>query len=272
MVTTSQKQDPVYTERGDLIFYNQLGVKIATDSVSREDYYAWLDDMIAAMGSMVPGAEIAEKPDARVSPSLHIAIYYDTADFRILPTGALLRATCNAHAYCTFKSPADSHHIRRDQRYVFGGRDKAVIRQAPDSPEAIAIVKRLLARTDIEHPGTQLRMGYGIAPESLEPAIRLDDYRFTFFVWIDGKDALRCSVDRFEVSNLRLPEAERDRKWLVEVELSVYPRIDPKMAGDSRVQEAIDRLAASLCDRFGVSVISLIKYQRAALALGTGSW
>jgi hypothetical protein len=271
MVTTSQKHDPVYTESGDFIFSNQLGVKIAMDSVSKEDYYAWLDDMIVTVGSMVPGAEIAEKQDARVSPSLHTAIYYDTADFQILPTGALLRATCNAHAYCTFKAPADGHNIRRDQRYVFGGHDKAVIRQAPDSPEAVAIVKRLLARTDIEHPGTQLRMRYGIDPETLEPAIRLDDYRFTFFVWVDGNDALRCSIDCFEVSNLRLPSAARYSKSLVEVELNIYPRIDPEMAEDSRVQEAIDRLAASLCDRFGVSVISLIKYQRSARALGIGS-
>lgn len=274
MVPTSQNHDPVYVKTGDFIFSNQLGVKIAMDSVSNEDYYAWLDDMIATVGSMVSEAEIAEKPDARVSPSLHTAIYFDTLDFRILPTGALLRATCNkfTHAYCTFKAPADSHHIRRDQRYVFSGHDKAALQQDPESPEAIAIVKRLLARTDIEHPGTQLRTRYGIDPESLDPTIRLDDHRFTFFVWIDGRDALRCSLDRFEASNLRRPEAARDRKWLAEVELSIYPRIDPEMAGDPRVQEAIDRLAVSLCDRFGVSVISLIKYQRSARALGMGSW
>jgi hypothetical protein len=272
MVTTSHKHDPVYVKTGEFIFSNQLGVKIAMDSVSNEDYYVWLDGMIATLGAMVPGAQIAEKPDARVSPSLHTAVYYDTADFRILPTGALLRATCNkCHAYCTFKAPTDSHHIRRDQRYVFNGHDETVIQQAPDSAEAIAIVKRLLARTDIEHPGTQLRTRYGIDPESLVPVVRVDDRRFTFFVWLDGRDALRCSFDRFEASDVRLPVAARDRKLLAEVELSIYPRIDPEMAEDPRVQVSIDKLAASLHDRFGVSVINLIKYQRSARTLGMGS-
>jgi hypothetical protein len=270
MVATSDNHDPVYTKTGDLIFSNQLGVKIAMDSVSNADYYAWLDDITATVGSLVVGAEIVEKPGARVSPSLHIAVYYDTADFRILPTGALLRAT--SRAYCTFKAPADGRRIRRDQRYVFQGRERAIIEQAPESAEAVAVVKRLLTRTDIEQPGTQLRTWYGIDPGSLETAIRVDDSRFTFFCWLDGKDALRCSIDRFEVSNLRLSERERVRKSLAEVELSIYPRIDPQMADDPRVQDAIDSLAASLCDRFGVSVISLTKYQRSARALHMGSW
>jgi hypothetical protein len=272
-VTTSQNHDPVYRKTGDSIFSNQLGVKIAMDHVSNADYYAWLDEMIATAGSVVPGAEIVEKPDARVAPSLHTAIYYDTADFGILPTGALLRVTCNSftRAYCTFKAPADSHQIRRDQRYVFEGHDKAVIQQSPDSPEATALVKRLLSRTDIEQPGTQLRTRFGVDPEALDPAIRLDDHRYTFFVWLDGKDALRCSIDRFEAGNLRQSEDQREHASLAEVELSIYPRIDPEMAGDPRVQEAIDKLAASLCKRFGTSVVSLIKYQRAARALHMGS-
>jgi len=273
-VTTSQNHDPFYSKTGDLIFSNQLGVKIEMDTVSNDDYYAWLDDMIGSVGSMVPGAEIAEKPDARVSPSLHTAIYYDTPDFRILPTGALLRATCNrfGHAYCTFKAPADSQHIRRDQRYVFDGHDKAVMQRAPDSAEAVAIVRKLLVRTDIEQPGAVLRAEYGIDPGSLEPAIRLDDHRYTYFAWLDGRDALRCSIDRFEVTSLRLPAAKRERSWLGEAELSVYPRIDPATAGDPRVRQLMDKLADSLCERFGVSQTSLIKYQRAARSLHVSQW
>jgi hypothetical protein len=271
-VTTSKNHDPFYVKAGDLIFSNQLGVKIEMDAIPNDDYYAWLDEMITAVGSMVPGAEIAEKPDARVSPSLHTAIYYDTPDFRILPTGALLRATCNEfrHAYCTFKAPADRQHIRRDQRYVFEGHDKAVLQQGPDSAEAVAIVRRLLARTDIEQPGAQLRARYAIDPGSLEPAIRLDDHRYTYFAWLDGRDALRCSIDRFEVSSLRLPEEARDYRWLAEAELSVYPRIDPEVAGDPRVRELMDKLATSLRETFRVSETSLIKYQRAAQALNMG--
>ena len=270
---TSQECEPVYARVGDLIVFNQLSVKIAMESISNAEYYAWLDDTAQTLGSTVPGAQIAEKPDARVSPSLHTAIYYDTVDFQILPTGALLRATCNIsnHAYCTFKAPACGRHIRRDSRYEFTGADKALIQQRPDSPEAVAVVKRLLARDDIEHPGIQLRTRYGIDPLLLEPALRLDDRRFTFFVWLDDKDALRCSIDRFEALNLRLPEALRDRKQLVEVELSIYPRIDPDVAKDPRVETLIDHLASSLCERFGVNVTSLIKYQRSARALGMGS-
>jgi hypothetical protein len=218
----------------------------------------------------VYGAKIAEKPDARVSPPLNTAIYYDTADYDILPSGALLRTSCNriTHAFCAFKAPVDQSHARRDYRYVFGGHERRVIQQAPSSPEAVAVVKRLLAREDIEHPGTHLRRRYGIDPQSLEPAIRLDDYRFTFFVWLDGKDALRCSMDRFDVSNLRLPEASRARQHLAEVELSIYPRIDADTANDPRVRALIGALSGSLCNRFGVSVTRLIKYQRSARALG----
>jgi hypothetical protein len=267
---TLQHGEPVYARSGDLVVFNQLGVKIAMDSVSNQDYYAWLDDRIATIGSVVSGAKIAEKPDARVSPPLNTAIYYDTAGYDVLPSGALLRTSCNriTHAFCAFKAPVDQGHVRRDYRYVFSGHEKRMIQQAPDSPEAVAVVKRLLARDDIEHPGTHLRQRYGIDPQSLEPAIRLDDYRFTFFVWLDGKDALRCSMDRFDVSNQRLPEASRAHEILAEVELSIYPRIDAKTASDPRVLVLVGELSDSLCNRFGVSVTRLIKYQRSAQALG----
>jgi hypothetical protein len=265
-----EKIDPVYERSGNFVVFQQLGVKIALDAVSNQEYYGWLDEMIANVGSVVPGAEIVEKPQARVSPPLNTAIYYDTADYQILPTGALLRTSCNkiTHAFCAFKASADGNHVRRDHRYVFDGEEKATIQQQPDSPEALAVVKRLLARKDIEHPGTHLRKTYGIEPESMEPSIRLDDYRFTFFAWLDGKDALRCSLDRFDVSNLRVPDRTRDRKQVAEVELSIYPRIDLAVAKDARVRMLIDALSDSLCNRFAVSVTSLIKYQRAARALG----
>jgi hypothetical protein len=263
-----EKAEPVYQRSGDFVIFNQLGVKIAMDSVSMQDYYAWLDDMIADIGSMVTGAKIVEKPQARESPPLNTAIYYDTPDYQILPTGALLRTSCNkiTHAFCAFKAPADRNLIRRDHRYVFDGDEKVLIQAAPDSPEAVFVVKRLLARDDIEHPGTHLRDTCGIEPRSTEPSIRLDDYRFTFFAWLDGQDALRCSMDRFDVSNLRVPDGAR--KHLVEVELSIYPRIDPAVAADTRVRMLIDALSELLCDRFSVNVTALIKYQRAALALG----
>jgi hypothetical protein len=265
--------ESVYERRGNFVIFKQLGVKIAMDLVSTEEYYSWLDEMITNIGSLIPGSEIAEKPQARVSPPLNTAIYYDTADYQILPTGALLRTSCNkiTHAFCAFKASVDSNHVRRDHRYVFDGQEKVVIQQRPDSMEAIAIVKRLLARDDIEHPGTHLNEIYGIDPKSVQPSIRLDDYRFTFFAWLDGRDALRCSLDRFDVSNLRLPDLTREYKKLAEVELSIYPRIDPGVAEDSRVRMLIEVLSDSLCNRFAVSVTHHIKYQRAAQALGIAS-
>lgn len=265
-VTTSQEDEPVYARTGPFIVVNQVGIKVAMDRVSDQDYFAWLDGSSLTLGSEVPGAQIAEKPEARVSPSMHVAVYYDTPDLRLLPTGALLRAT--DRAYCTFKAPSDGDRVRRDSRYEFSGDDRALIERAPDSPEAIAMVQRLLARTDIEHPGRELSANYGIDPASLRPVLRLDDRRFTFFVWLDGKDALRCSLDRFEVQNLRLPVASRERKQLAEVELSIYPRSDPEVARDPRVRTVIEVLSDSLCEKFGVSITSLIKYQRAAQALG----
>jgi hypothetical protein len=269
----SAEAEPVYLRRGDFVVFNQLGVKIVMDSVANHEYYAWLDDMIADIGSVVRGAAIVEKPQARVSPPLNTAIYYDTADYQILPTGALLRTSCNkiTHAFCAFKASADDNRVRRDHRYVFDGDEKAVIQQAPDSEQAVAVVKRLLARDDIEHPGTHLRERYGIEPKSAEPSIRLDDYRFTFFAWLDERDALRCSLDRFDVINLRTSDPVPERKHLAEVELSIYPRIDPLVAKDARVRVLIGALADSLCARFDVSVTSLIKYQRAALALGVSA-
>jgi hypothetical protein len=269
----SQEDTPVFERSGDFIVFNQLGVKIPMDSVSNEDYYSWLDEMIARIGSIVPGAEIAEKRRARTSPPLNTAIYYDTPDYQILPTGALLRTSCNkiTHAFCAFKAPADDHRVRRDHRYVFQGSEKLTIQQAPDSPEAVALVRRLLARDDIQHPGVYLRQTCGIDPEAAEPTIRLDDYRFTFFAWLDGRDALRCSMDRFDVSDLRLTEATRTRERLAEVELSIYPRVALEVVRDPRMLALIGMLSNSLCETFQTSPTSQIKYQRSARALGITS-
>jgi hypothetical protein len=264
--------EPIYAKVGDVVVFNQLALKIEMDAVSNEDYYAWLDKMKAGIGERVAGAQIAEKPNARVAPPLNSAIYYDTEDFGILHTGALLRTSCNkiTHAFCAFKAAEDENHVRRDHRHVFDGDEKRTIQAAPDSPEAVAIVKRLLARTDIEHPGSYLRQSYGIDPTALFPALRLDDLRYTFFVWLDRRDALRCSIDRATVTNLRIPEARREARPVSEVEVAVYPRIAPDVAADPRVVELINTLSSDLCETFDTRVTKDIKYQRSAKALGMG--
>lgn len=262
--------EDVYSKKDSIVVFNQLAVKIEMDSVSNEDYFAWLDRMTSQIGQRVPGAQIAEKENARNSPPLNIAVYYDTDDYRVLPTGALLRTSCNriTHAFCAFKMAQNAHSVRRDHRYVFAGEEKQTIQQAPTSEAAVAIVKRLLARKDIEHPGTFLERHYGVRGEDLKPAISLDDYRYTFFVWLDKKDALRCSIDRAHVADLRRPEQEREKKPFSEVELAIYPRIDPEVAQDPRVVELIRSLSDSLCQELGVQVTTDIKYQRAARVLG----
>ena len=262
--------EQIYTNAGEIVLFNQLAVKIEMDRVSNDDYYVWLDHMTVEIGSLVPGAKIVEKETARISPPLNIAVYYDTNDYRILPTGALLRTSCNriTHAFCAFKMAQDTHSVRNDHRFVFSGDEKHTIQTAPTSDAAIAIVKQLLSRKDIVHPGTYLEKHLGIRGEDLEPAICLEDYRYTFFVWLDGKDALRCSIDRFHVSDLRLPELAREKKPVSEVELAIYPRIDPEVAKSKRVVDLIKVLSNSLCEEFGVSITTDIKYQRSARVLG----
>jgi hypothetical protein len=239
------------------------------DTVSMHGYYSWLDDTIECVGHKVPGARIVEKSDARNSPPLNTAIYYDTADYAILPTGALLRTSCNkiTHAFCAFKAAEDGNHVRRDHRYVFEGEEKAAIQLDPTSATSVSIVRKLLARSDIEHPGTYLDRYYGVRGDQLSPSIQLDDYRYTFYAWLDGQDALRCSIDCYRVTNLRLPET--DRRWapLSEVELAIYPRIASEVAKDERVALLVNFLADSLCERFSLRPTSLIKYQRSAHAL-----
>lgn len=262
--------ETIYGRQGDVVLFRQLGVKIEMDAVSNAEYYAWLDDMIAVIGDLVPGAKIVEKENARHSPPLNTAIYYDTEDYAVLPTGALLRTSCNkiTHAFCAFKAAEDANHVRNDHRYVFDGEEKKAIQEAPAGERAVSVVKRLMARTDIEHPGTFLRRQYGIDPTTLTPAIQLDDLRYTFFTWLDGRDALRCSIDRYQVCDLRLPEEARVFRPVAEVELAIYPRIHPDVAADPRVVELLTTLADSLQQRFGVSATERIKYQRSAAALG----
>lgn len=262
--------EPVYTKRADVVVFNQLAVKLEMDAVSNDEYFAWLDRMTRDVGEAVPGAQIAEKEQARTSPPLNSAVYYDTDEYRILPTGALLRTSCNriTHAFCAFKLARDDHNVRRDHRYVFDGEEKRIIQQAPTSAEAVAIVRGLLCRKDIEHPGTFLERHYGIRGEDLYPVLALDALRYTFFVWLDGRDALRCSIDRAQVWNLRRPQDERERKPVSEVELAIYPRIDPVVAGDGRVVQLIQTLSESLQREFDVRITTDIKYQRAAKVLG----
>lgn len=264
--------EQVYAKQGPVVRFNQLGVKIVMDAVSNEDYFRWLDHASEEIATLVPGTQIAEKENARIGPPLNTAVYYDTPELEILPTGALLRTSCNkvTHAFCAFKMTRDIHGVRNDHRYVFDGYEKTTIQQAPASAEAVAIVKRLLARRDVEQPGGFLEQSLGIPRDRVQPTVLLEDYRYTFFVWIDSQDALRCSLDRYEVSDLRLPEGSREKQPISEVEISIYPRIDPGVADDPRVVASIEALARSLTAAFDVWATTDIKYQRAARALGFG--
>jgi hypothetical protein len=263
--------EAVYTRKGNFAVFNQLGVKLDFSSAtSNEEYYDWLDRMKADIGRLVRGAEIAEKSYARAEPRLNTGVYYDTADYRLLHGGMVLRTTCNrkTHAFCAFKLDEDERHVRRDHRFVFEGEEKSTIQNDPTSPEAVAIVKRLLARQDIEHPGTHLARATGIQGEELSPAVCLEQYRHPFFVWLDKRDALRCSMDRVQVYNLRLPVQKQVKQPFSEIELPVYPHIEEEVAKDPRVLQLIQVLSDSLHERFGLNLITDSKYQRAADALG----
>ncbi|WP_017537076.1 hypothetical protein [Nocardiopsis halophila] len=263
--------EPVYSREGGFAVFNQLGVKLDfPESVSDTDYYAWLDDTKAAIGSLVEGAEIAEKSYARTEPRMNTGVYYDTADHRLLRGDMVLRTTCNikTHAFCAFKFGADEHGVRRDHRYSFEGQDKRTVQLQPDSPEAAAVVQRLLAREDIDQPGVHLRKATGLTGDDLFPAIRLRQFRHPFFVWVDGRDALRCTMDRARVVDLRAPDPEATEASFSEVEFPVYPRLDADMARDPRVPRLIRVLSDLLQERFGVDYVADSKYRRAARALG----
>lgn len=262
----------VYSRSGSFAVFNQRDIKLEfKDSTSKAEYYRWLDDMTAQIGRLVPGAEIAEKSYARAEPRINTDVYYDTADYRLLHDGMVLRTTCNknSHAFCAFKLAEGDHDVRRDHRYMFEGDDKLAIQTAPTSPQAVAIMKRLLARNDLEHPGLHLARATGIRASDLAPAICLEQYRHPFFVWLDGRDALRCSMDRAQVYNLRVAGVPV-RHPFSEIELPIYPHIEDEIAKDARVGELIQVLGQSLRLRFGVELITRSKYQRAARALQIG--
>lgn len=261
----------IYNREGNFAIFDQLGVKLELDSAMEDrTYYKWLDTMIGTIGEHVHGAEIAEKDYARTSPRLNTGVYYDTDDRRLLGIGAVLRTTCNkkTHAFCAFKEPEDERGVRRDHRYIFEGEEKTVIQEDPTSQRAVAIVSRLLARTDIQHPGTHLLRRYGIRAEELTPSLCIEQYRHPFFVWLDKKDALRCSMDRAYCYDVRLPRSEAQKLLFSEVELPVYPHIDPDVARDPRFLHLIHVLSDSLRQEFGAQFTSDNKYQRAAKMLG----
>jgi hypothetical protein len=261
--------DQVYFRDAEVVRFNQLAVKIEMDAVSQAQYWRWLDDVISRASDLVPGSAIMEKPEARTKPPLNTAVYYDSPTYAVLPTGALIRTSCNVvtHAFCAFKAPECRSGVRADHRYVFQGVEKATIQRAPASPEAVKIVRTLLGRKDIAHPGRYLEAQLGIDPTTVTPAVVLKSYRYTFFGWLDGRDALRCSIDRYFVENYRAQKAAEPVP-ISEVELAVYPRISADVAADPRVIELIRALVDSLVDTFGVSQTHKIKYQRAAEALG----
>jgi hypothetical protein len=161
----------------------------------------------------------------------------------------------------------DDRSVRKDHRYVFEGEQKTTIQQGPDSAEAVAVVQRLMRRTDIEHPGTFLKEAYGIDPTELSPSIRLDSVRYGFFVWLDKKDALRCSIDRYDVCDLRVSADQRKVLPVAEIELAIYPRISQQIAEDPRVVELVESLSDSIISRFDTNITLDIKYQRSAQAL-----
>ena len=270
MSDSSRTRETVFTREGNFVVFNQLGVKLELDSaVENSVYYGWLDRMIGKIGKLVPGAEIAEKEHARREPRLNTGVYYDTSDRKLLRLGAVLRTTCNkkTHAFCAFKKPVDEQSVRRDHRHIFEGDEKATIQCDPTSPESLAIVKRLLARTDIEHPGTHLLRCYGVRGDQLAPSICIEQYRHPFFVWLDNKDALRCTMDRAYVFDLRRSASTLEKKLFTEVELPLYPRIEQAVAKDPRILGLIDLLSESLRIEFGAKLTTDNKYQRAAKTL-----
>jgi hypothetical protein len=261
--------EDVFAHHGKVALFYQLGVKVDLTQSTTAQYFSWLDDIKRRLPQLVPGAEIGEKIRARTCPILNTGVYYDTSDYQVLPTGSLIRTTCAVtHAFCAFKLADDGKHVRKDHRYVFQGKEHRVIQGRPASAEAVQIVRRLLSRTDIDHPGTFLHRYHGIDPTTVTPSVLLKRYISTFWVWLDKRDALRCSLDRVYAANLREPPDEQRLRPFREVELMIFPHVAPEVARDPRLVQAIEVLAASLCADLGALVTKEIKYQRGARALG----
>lgn len=261
------EDEPIFVRRGDFIVFNQLGVKLELDkNLSPDRYFTWLDNMRLRIGELVDGAKIVEKEYARTQPRLNTGVYYDTPERDLVNLGAVLRTTCNklTHAFCALKEPETADGVRRDHRYVFEGEEKECIQDNPTSPDAVAIVKRLLSRDDVEHPGLYLRQRYGIHPAILEPSIRIAQLRHPFFVWLDGRDALRCVMDRAVVTDLRDSSAGRSDGLFLELELPLYPRIEPEVSRDPRTVRLINVLKIEAEEQLDAIVTARNKYQRAA--------
>lgn len=263
----------VHEKHGEYNIFRQLAVKVFADHITDEEYYKWLDEVPLELKSRFPSVEFKERDWVRANPPLNTAVYYDTPNYDILPTGALLRTSCSrlTHAFCAFKMPEDATGNRLDRRHVFEGEEKATIQSDPSGPSAVGIVKNLITRHDVDQPGTFLKMATGISPEQLSPALVLKGHRTTFYVLIDGYDVLRCSIDRSSVFDFRSgKDAEDPTNWksFREVELSLYPRISDEIKGDPRVVQVIEALRDSLINRFDTHVIYDIKYQRGMKLLG----
>lgn len=269
-VNTGNEGNPVFKVNTGHNIFNQLAVKVDMDGVADEDYFKWLDKIIETTNQVIPGVTFLEREGVREDPPLNTAVYYDTFDYKLLPTGALLRTSCNVrtHAFCAFKMPEDEHGNRLDRRHVFEGENKTTIQFFPYSKEAISIVKNLLKRDDIDHPGVFLKHEFGITSDDLSPAMVLLGRRSTFYVRLDDYDVLRCSIDRSEVFNYREDPEGNTKKAFREVEISIYPRISQDIANDPRVVDLINYLVNSLTQTFNKKVIYDIKYQRGLKALG----
>jgi hypothetical protein len=261
--------DPVFIRDGNFVQFQQYGVKLNfPNNLDDSAYYDWLDEMITGIGQLIPGSRIVEKEQARSDPRRNSGVYYDTEDYQLLRNHMVLRTTSNprTHAFCAFKYGEDEHGVRRDHRHIFEGEDKLAIQREPASAAAVDAVMRLLSRQDIMHPGKVLRQATGILPRDLTPALSIVQYRRTFYVWLDGNDALRCSLDRAGVTDLRAARGTTGQ--FSEVEVPIYPRIPLAVLADPRVQELIDVLSGSLADRFGVSRVHDSKYRRGARVVG----
>lgn len=267
-----QVPEQIYSRHEDIILFRQLGQKIDLGHVPSQEYYRWLDSAKQDIGRRIRGVEIAEREGIRENPPLNTGVYYDTPAYDILPTGALLRTSCGkaTHAFCAYKAAEDGEGIRDDYRHVFEGTEKKAIQDDPISDESVGIVRQLLRRTDVTHPGTYLQRYHGIDPLTLSPALALDSYRAPFYLWVDGKDALRCPFDRYLVYDMRIPHFEREKILVKEVELTMYPHISEETARDPRVLEAFQYLSTEICAAFGTQETKAIKYQRATQALGIG--
>lgn len=269
-INTNNIGGTIFQENEGHNAFNQLAVKVDANSISDSDYFAWLDKTIQTFKKDFPDFTFLEQEGVRFSPPLNTAVYYDTRQYSLLPTGSLLRTSCNklTHAFCAFKMPEDQYGNRMDRRYVFKGHEKKTIQDNPYSDESVSVVKNLLGRSDIDHPGVFLEKSYGIRSPELSPSMVLFGHRSTFFVRIDGHDALRCSLDRSSVFDIRNDPHNRKTKKFREVEISIYPRIPKEISQDPRVVWLITFLTDSLISQFQTQVLHDIKYQRGSQLLG----